>query len=138
MKALLAILVGILLAGCWREHAAVRKLEAMSLMPGYTLTHRQGDDTYVGEIKREDGIRIGIDIGGMSGLWANPAEPQKHDWIQTIKRPDGDVYVGMRSKGMERKRMLCVTFPDGIVNFFGYVNSEEEVATFLMMVLTYK
>ncbi len=34
--------------------------------------------------------------------------------------------------------MICTTYPEGTVNFFAEVNSEAEIAEFLMMTLSFK
>jgi hypothetical protein len=127
-----------MVAGCSRQPSVVTQLEAISLLPGYTLSHRQGDDTYTGRIQKDNGLSIGIDIGGLSGLWANPAEPQKHIWVYSISRSDGDVFVGLRSMNEGDKRMICTTFPKGVVNFFAEVDSESDIAEFLLMTLSFK
>lgn len=36
------------------------------------------------------------------------------------------------------KRMICTTFPKGVVNFFAEVDSESDIAEFLLMTLSFK
>lgn len=138
MNPLATVLSLLFLVGCSRYPPVARQLDAMTLLPGYTLRHQQGDDTYTGRIEKEGGLSIGIDIGGLSGLWANPAQPQKHIWVYQLKRSDGDVFVGMRRLNEGDKRMICTTYPNGMVNFYAEVDSESEIAEFLLMTLSFK
>ena len=75
----------------------------------------------------------------MSGLWANPAKPEKHIWVfqQTIR--GHPVFIGLCPFGDNTsERLLCVTFPEGAVNFFAVVHSERDIAEILSMALTYE
>jgi hypothetical protein len=75
----------------------------------------------------------------MSGLWADPSEPEKHLWVfqQTIR--GHTVFVGLRPYGDNNtEKLLCVTYPEGVVNFFAVVRSDQDVAEMLSMALTYE
>jgi hypothetical protein len=114
-------------------------LGSVHLLPGYKLTHGQGTDSYVGSISRPGGLEIGIDIGAMAGLWANPGEPQKHVWVfeQTIR--GHTVFIGLCPTGDNNtEKMLCVTYPRDAVNFYAVVHSDQEITEMLSMALTYE
>jgi hypothetical protein len=123
----------------YRQQHEDRNLGSIGLLPGYSIQHRYGSDTYIGTISRPDGLRIGIDIGALAGLGANPAEPEKHKWVYEQKVRGHTVFVGMRASGeSEEETMLCVTFPQGVVNFYAAVASDRDIAEMLSMVLTYE
>lgn len=114
-------------------------LTSVHLLAGYELVHHSSTDSYVGSIARPGGLQISIDIGPMSGLWADPAKPEKHIWVfqQTIR--GHTVFIGLRPFGDDNsERLLCVTFPQGAVNFFAVVHSDRDIAEILSMALTYE
>ncbi len=129
-----------------------RNLSSIHLLPGYTLLHGSGDDSYAGSIERSDGsFRIGIDIGGLSGVWANSSEPEQYEWSGEHYINGHKVWIGLirstrrldplndPSKTVE-ERELRITFPTntvGAANFFAVVHSERDIVEMLSMVLTY-
>lgn len=126
-----------------------RNLDSIHLLPGYTMRHDQGDDSYCGEIHRQnDDFTIWIDIGAMAGRYADPEEPQRYDWIIRQEIDNRTVWIAFK-KSLERvdlnggpnsvveKRNLFVTFMKEQANFSAEVSSERDVAEMLLMVLTY-
>ena len=135
-----AILAG---GGLWLQHhlwtLRTYNLTSVQLLPGYKLVQGSDTDSYGGSISRPDGLHIQIDIGPMSGLWADPSKPEKHLWVfqQTIR--GHTVFIGIRPHGDHNtEKLLCVTYPRGIVNFFAVVHSDQEIAEMLSMALTYE
>ena len=129
--------------GFWLAHYLFtlrsHNLTSVHLLPGYELVHHSGTDSYIGSIARPGGLQIDIDIGPMSGLWANPAEPKKHIWVFQQIISGHTVFIGLRPFGDNNsERLLCVTFPQGAVNFFAVVHSERDIAEILSMALTYE
>jgi hypothetical protein len=145
-RAYFLILLTILLVGAsglwlshWLRRVAGHNLDSIRLLPGYTIEHSQATDSYGGTIRRSDGWHIGIDIGHMSGLWANPDKPEASIWVfqQTIK--GHRVYIALRKGGDNGdEKELCVTFPNPEgANFFASVHNERDISEMLLMVLTY-
>jgi len=138
ISVVLLLAVGFSLNHCIQK-LRCRNLTSIRLLPGYVLVHRSGDDTYTGSISRPEGLSIKMDIGGMSGWWANPAEPAKHLWVFEQQIGSHKVYVGLRKFGYgDKEKLLCVTYPHGSVNFFAVVQTEQDIAEMLGMVLTYE
>jgi hypothetical protein len=123
----------------YRHRFAERNLSSIRLLPDYTIQHRWGDDTYVGSISRPNGLDIRIDIGTLAGFWADPTNTDKHIWVFRQIVRGHTVFIGLRPFGETKsEKLLCVTFPDGVVNFFAVVRSDLEIAEMLSMVLTYE
>jgi len=130
----------------WRN----RNLDSIRLLPGYTISHFNGDDSYCGRICRQndENFEISIDIGSMAGRYADPEKPQRYDWIIHQEINNRTVWIAYK-KSIERvdplgdpektveKQWLYVTFVDGQANFFAEVFSERDIAEMLLMVLTY-
>jgi hypothetical protein len=150
-----AILAAVALAvfgELYRSHRAWsdRNLSSIQLLPGYTLNHGRGDDSYGGSISRSDGsFQIGIDIGGLSGVWADPGESERYEWIIEHHMNGRKVWIALLRRTLQpdpahdepnttEERELIVTFPSQITaNFSAVVRSERETAEMLSMVLTY-
>ncbi|WP_153811323.1 hypothetical protein [Terrimicrobium sacchariphilum] len=133
----------------YRNAWADRNLSSIRLLPGYTISHFNGD-SYCGRICRQNDEEfvIGIDIGSMAGWYANPEKPQRYDWIIRQEIDNRTVWVAYK-KSLEKvdplrnpsktveKQWLYVTFVDGQANFFAEVFSERDIAEMLLMVLTH-
>lgn len=123
------------------------------LLEGYRHERRQGADTLVGRITKEHGPTFRYDIGQLAGprvrnvpqddlVWQRRqrisgrevlvAQSLHGDAIVSILRPDqqGDA----RDLTLEERAAASLRYP---ANFYGRVESEEQLADLLLMVLTY-
>jgi hypothetical protein len=105
----------------------------MRLLEGYTHTPSQGIDTAVGRISKPGGMTIEYDNGAMAGQYARKCSSKsaclwfKRQWVG-----GREVWLGMTKEGE-----IIATFPKSSANFFARTNSPEDVADFLLMVMTY-
>ncbi len=92
----------------------------------------ESTDTRIGQIWKDGGITITYDIGELAGEWANPKEQAEYQWYkeQVIGRQIVRIALTKDSE-------LRVTYPKLKANFYGTVKSQEDVAEFLLIVLTY-
>jgi len=123
---------------------------AIALLSGYKHQKIQGIDSFAGRIWKDNGLEIQYDIGGLTGNFAQQilslTSTKKATWSkeQTIR--------GMRVVTvLTTDRRLIVTFsalPPGPgrssqgvwglpANFSAKVNSDEDIADMLLMIMTY-
>ena len=108
---------------------------SIKLLDGYKHQKLQGIDTRVGKIWKENGISIQYDIGRMSGNYAKQQREYQADQLlwakeQTIKEARVELVL-------KKDRELYVSFPEHSANFYGKVQTEEDLVEALLMVLTY-
>jgi hypothetical protein len=105
----------------------------IKLLEGYTHIKKRGIDTSVGEISKSGGLTIRYDIGTLAGRAAgyNCGEGQCL-WYKKQIINGRDVWIGLTKKGL-----IVATFPEIYVNFFAQTKSPEDIADFLLMILTY-
>jgi len=111
-----------------------RSAKGIALLPGYTKTPGQGEDTEVGEISKQGSdFKIRYDIGHMAGFAADGV--LKSLWRKTIT-VDGTRMTAVYSTDKE----LTVSFAPAFAapaNFYATINSEEELVDMLLMMGTY-
>ena len=106
----------------------------IELFDGYTHTPKRGIDSRVGEISKPDGITIRYDIGRMAGLFAGRCMANNEClWYKGQKINGRDVWLSLTKEGR-----VYATFPKEYANFWADTKSQENVADFLVMILTYK
>jgi len=106
----------------------------IQLIETYTHTRKKGIDTIVGEISKPGGLTIHYDNGPLAGLVAGRICGQDNClWYKRQKVNENDVYLGFRADGF-----IVATFPKDYVNFYAHTKTQEEIADFLIMILTYK
>lgn len=106
----------------------------IELLYGYTHTRRQGIDSRVGDISKPDGMTIRYDIGAMAGV--NPDRCTYKNECLWYKRQiinGREVWLGLSKEGR-----AFATFPKENANFYAQTKTPEDIADFLIMVLTYK
>ena len=105
---------------------------AIQLPKGFGHERLKGIDSHVGRIAKEGGLEISYDIGRMAGNYAGAIDPQEREWaIQQVV--NGEPVEIVKSKDGR----VTATFTKKFANFFAKVNREEDLATFLAIVLTY-
>jgi hypothetical protein len=123
---------------------------AIVLLSGYKHQKLQGNDSLPGRIWKDNGLEIEYDIGGLTGNFAeqvlSPTSPRKPAWSKE------QIIRGMRVVTvLTTDRRLIVTFsalPTGLgkgrpggwdqpANFTAKVNSDEDIADMLLMIMTY-
>ena len=108
----------------------------IELIENYTHTKRRGIDAAVGEISKPDGMTISYLIGSNAELAASRACGQKNSECLWYKRQiinGREVWLGLTKEGQ-----IIATFPENRANFYADTKTPEEIADFLIMVLTYK
>ena len=106
----------------------------IQLLDGYTHVRKQGYDTSVGEIRKFDGMMIHYDNGRLAGIMASKCWAKNAClWYKAQKLGDREVYLGLTKEGQ-----IIATFPKEFANFYAQTKSPEEIADFLIMILTYK
>lgn len=106
----------------------------IKLLDGYTHFREQGIDTSVGRIKKEGGLDIAYDIGHLAGEYTNTCVRDKNNcvWFKEQKLELEVVKIALTKDGE-----IIATFPKTTANFFARVKSQEDIADFLIMILTY-
>lgn len=92
----------------------------------------QSTDTRIGKIWKDGGITITYDIGELAGEWSNPKDRTKYQWYKEQIVEKQIVRIALT-----KDNELRVTYPNMKANFYGYVKTQEDIADFLLMVLTY-
>jgi len=138
--AMLAVSV-VVAAGAGQKTSDVRELDpvpgAMKLLPGYRHTKDPGDVQLTGNIWKERGLDIYYDIGGGGSTTAT--RKAKALWYKE-QVVNGRVVQLALAVFPSKSRELFVSVPEGsdrFANFHAKVQSEEDVAEMLLMVLTY-
>lgn len=106
----------------------------IELFDGYTHTRKQGYDSSVGEISKPNGITIHYDIGQMAGRFAGRCRITNDClWYKGQKINGREVWISLTKAGH-----ITATFPKEYANFWADTKSQEDIADFLIMILTYK
>ena len=106
----------------------------IELLYGYTHTRRKGIDSRVGDISKPEGMTVRYDIGDMAGV--NPgicAYLRDCLWYKKQIINGREVWLGLSKEGQ-----IFATFPKENANFYAQTKTPEDIADFLIMVLTYK
>jgi hypothetical protein len=103
------------------------------LLTGYVHIQDRGIDTRVGRIRKEGGLDIRYDIGPLAGEYVNRCLSNNTClWYKEQQLRGGLVKVALRNDGI-----IFATFPTTTANFYALVRSQEDIADFLLMILTY-
>jgi hypothetical protein len=104
------------------------------LLDGYTHTRLQGIDTGVGKISKPGGMTIEYDNGVLAGLYARQCWSKTAClWFKRQMIGGREVWLGLTKEGQ-----IIATFPKEYANFFAQTKSSEDIADFLIMILTYR
>lgn len=105
----------------------------IKLLEGYTHIKKQGIDTSVGEISKLNGITIRYDNGHLAGRVAGRYCGSGNClWYKQQKINGRTVWIGLT-----KDERILATFPEIYVNFYAQTKSPEDIADFLLMILTY-
>jgi hypothetical protein len=103
------------------------------LLSGYVHTPERGIDSIVGRIKKEGGLDIRYDIGVLAGEYVNHCVRNNTcTWYKEQQLNAGLVKIALRNDNV-----IVATFPRTVANFYAKVNSQEDIADFLLMILTF-
>lgn len=106
----------------------------IELLSGYVNLKSQGIDTLVGEIKKTGGITIHYDIGESAGFYTDYCRFEGNCLWSKVQKINGrEVRIGLTAA-----QLIIVTFPQDSANFYAETTSPENIADFLLMILTYK
>ena len=106
---------------------------SINTIAGYKHEQGRGEDTDVGKIWKEGGLTINYDIGTLAGPRANPEHQADYSWYK--EQPFG----GQRARcALTKSGQLLVTFPADSACFYANVETPEDVADMLLIVLTYR
>ncbi|HEX8197297.1 MAG TPA: hypothetical protein VF571_13980 [Pyrinomonadaceae bacterium] len=105
----------------------------IKLLSGYVHTPGRGIDSTVGSIKKEGRLDIKYDIGILAGEYVDRCRRDNTCvWYKEQQLDAGLVKVALRSD-----RIIVATFPRTMANFYAKVETEEDIADFLLMILTF-
>jgi hypothetical protein len=105
----------------------------IKLLDGYLHFPEKGIDTSVGRITKKGGLNITYDIGRLAGEYVNNCVRNKScAWYKLQQLKDGLVKIALTKDGT-----IIATFPRTTANFVAEVKSQEDIADFLIMILTY-
>ncbi len=105
----------------------------IKLLNGYVHIQERGIDTWVGRIKKEGGLDIRYDIGHLAGEYVNFCVRENTCvWYKEQQLKGGLVKIALTKDGS-----IIATFPKTTANFIAEVKSQEDIADFLIMILTY-
>ena len=123
--------------------AADAPLGGIQLLPGYTHRPLQGIDSIVGEIIQEDGLKISYEIGHVS----KPGGPQLgggfRDRPKLLPQQDKVWYREQTINGqpvhlaLSKSKALLISYPLKGMNFRATIQSAEQFADAMLMLLTY-
>jgi hypothetical protein len=141
-----------------RRPIAIDNLGGIVLPAGFRQESRQGKDSRVGAIIRDDGFTISYDIGRMAGVYADQYFPAYFDRMRKqthlnpasieagIRRFDGAV-EWRKEEQVNGETLLLVllkdskliaSFPKSYSNFVAQSDTPDKIADFLRIVKTYK
>jgi len=104
----------------------------IKLLNGYVHIKGQGIDTWVGRIKKEGGLNIKYDIGRLAGEYVSHCLRENTCvWYKEQQLKGGLVKIALTQDGT-----IIATFPKTTANFYAEVKSQEDIADFLIMILT--
>jgi hypothetical protein len=106
----------------------------IKLLPGYIHERKQGIDTVVGTISKKDGLAISYDIGENArncAEYIHSKEKQNLVWIKNQKVNNYEATIILLKNGN-----IYATHNE-YANFISNVKTNEEIADFLLMVMTY-
>lgn len=105
----------------------------MRMLGGYVHTPGRGIDSTIGSIKKEGGLNIRYDIGAMAGEYVNLCRINNTCvWNKEQQLNAGLVKIALRNDGV-----IFATFPRTKANFYTETRTEEDIAEFLIMILTF-
>jgi len=105
----------------------------IKLLDGYVHIKEQGIDTWFGRIKKEGGLNITYDIGRLAGEYVILClRDRTCAWYKEQQLKGGLVKIALTKDGR-----IIATFPKTTANFIAEVESQEDIADFLIMILTY-
>ena len=105
----------------------------IKVLTGYDHKPEQGVDSQPGTIAKENGLTISYDIGGFAGEKVISSEKENLLWYkeQTLNKQ-------LVRIAFTKKRELVATFPASAANFWCQINSEEDFAEALLIILSYQ
>ena len=119
------------------------RLRGLRLLAGYTHSSQQGFDSLVGDIRKEDGLRIQYEIGRV----VEPGQPRLGgDFRDRARLTPKDEVLWYREQvvagepvhvAYRKDKVLLASFPRTGMNFRASVGSMEQLADSLLMILTY-
>ncbi len=105
----------------------------IKLLSGYVHTPGRGIDSTVGSIKKEGRLDIKYDIGVLAGEYVRLCQWNNSCvWHKEQQLNAGLLKIALRNDGV-----IFATFPRTMANFYTKVRTEEDIAEFLMMILTF-
>ena len=105
----------------------------IKLLSGYVHTPDRGIDTTVGRIKKEGGLDIKYDIGVLAGEYVKHCQ-----WNNTcVWYKEQQLNAGLVKIALQSNEIIVATFPRTTANFYAKVRTEEDIADFLLMILTF-
>lgn len=106
----------------------------IKMLPRYVHKIEQGIDTAVGNISKENGLRIEYDIGFLAGNYAMgkySRQAENINWFKTQMVNNHNLMIVYLKDGK-----IYATF-DKSTNFYATIRKDEELADFLLMIMTY-
>jgi hypothetical protein len=127
------------------------------LLPGYVHERRRGKDSSPGVIAKVGGLSISYDIGEMAANYAIKYFPEHFERLRRRNHLNSDAnerdirvlsdqVLWRQSRSMKGDELMLVqlkdnkligSFAKASANFVASIDSDEELADFLLMVLTY-
>lgn len=105
----------------------------IKLLNGYVHTPGRGIDSTVGSIKKEGGLNIRYDIGVLAGEYADRCRRDNTCvWYKEQQLNAGLVKIALQGNGF-----IVATFPRTTANFYTEARTDEDIAEFLIMILTF-
>ena len=106
---------------------------SIRLLPNYKHKRERGIDTSVGSIWKDKGASIKYDIGRLAGNYAQSQKAQGQYYWYKEQVLNGSTVQLLFTKD----RTLYVTFPKHTANFYGKLQSDEDLADILLMLATF-
>ena len=105
----------------------------IKLLSGYVHIPGRGIDSTVGSIKKEGRLNIRYDIGVLAGEYVNHCRRDN----TCVWYKEQQLNAGLVKIALQRNGFIVATFPRTMANFYTEARTEEDVAEFLLMILTF-
>ena len=105
----------------------------IKLLNGYVHTPGRGIDSTVGSIKKEGRLNIRYDIGVLAGEYVNHCRRDN----TCVWYKEQQLNAGLVKIALQRNGIIVATFSRTMANFYTEARTEEDVAEFLLMILTF-
>lgn len=112
-------------------------LRGMKLLDGYVHTRRQGIDSSVGRISKKGGVNISYDIGMPDEKLDVTINCLGYKLTSCVWKKEQELKGEPVQIVLLKNGQMQASFPKSGALFYAQIKSPEDIADFLLMILTY-